>query len=247
MDDGTPEVRLALALGSAAAGYSSGGRPIDSIRHHWLPLEPNARRFKVADGRLARDSRVVMSGRDLLADCAAVVERRLIEAGARGERRLPLVAATGCRARLNDLAFMLSGRIDLDKLMDLGRAFMAIKWDAPRLPGHRHAGNSSSEQPEEAWLALRLACLPWPLSRSLDIPSDPRIVGRLLAGDSAGAIGTALGRLCSAGIRPPLQAGVTDPFTARLWAAALAFPIDRGSARRAAATLDPRMKGEIDD
>ncbi len=242
----TPEVRLALALGSAAAGYSSGGHPIDSIRHHWLPLEPGARRFKVADGRLARDSRVVMSGRDLLADCAAVVERRLIEAGARGERRLPLVAATGCSARLDDLAFMLSGRIDLDKLMDLGRAFMAIKRDARRWPGHRPAGNFSSEQPEEAWLALRLACLPWPLSKSVNIPTEPGIVRRLLAGDSAGAIGMALARLRSAGVRPPLQAGVTDLLTARLWAAALVFPIDRGSARRAAATLDPTTKGEID-
>ena len=77
----------------------------------------------------------------------------------------------------------------------------------------------------------------------MNIPAEPGIVRRLLAGDSAGAIGIALARLRSAGIRPPLQAGVTDPSTARLWAAALVFPIDRGSALRAAATLDPTMKG----
>ena len=40
------------------------------------------------------------------------------------------------------------------------------------------------------------------------------IVRRLLVGDSVGA-GIALARLRSAGIRPPLQAGVTDVLTAR--------------------------------
>ena len=36
--DASPEVRLALALGSAAAGYTREGRPIDPVRHHTLPL-----------------------------------------------------------------------------------------------------------------------------------------------------------------------------------------------------------------
>jgi len=188
-----------------------------------------------------------MMGRDLLADCAAVVERRLTEAAAEGKRKLPLVAAPGCSARPEDLAFMLSGRIDLDKLLDLSRAFMAIAWNSSRPYEARIASLPSSEQPEEAWLALRLACLPWPLARTLDIPAEPRIVRRLLAGDSAGATGTALARLRSAGIRSPLQSGVTDPSTARLWAAALAFPINRGDARRAATTLDPSLKGKIHD
>ena len=85
---------------------------------------------------------------------------------------------------------------------------------------------------EEAWLVLRLACLPWSISRDLDIPAEPSILRRLLAGDSTGAIDSARNRLRSAGIRPPLQAGMTDPSTARLWAAALAFPITRGDARR---------------
>jgi hypothetical protein len=49
--------------------------------------------------------------------------------------------------------------------------------------------------------------------------------------------------LRSVGIRPPMYAGVTDAFSARLWAAALAFPIHRGTALRAAAILDPSMKG----
>ena len=154
------------------------------------------------------------------------------------------MAAQGCGARLGDLAQFVSGAIDFDKVLDLARAFMAIKWDRWSLDQCPRATHSS-KQPEEAWLALRLACLPWPLAKNQDIPAEAGIVRRLLAGDSAGATAVALARLRSAGIRLPLQAGVTDAATARLWAAALVFPINRGSALLAAATLDPAMKGPI--
>jgi CRISPR-associated protein Csx17 len=244
LDDGSVELRLALSLGSAAAGLSREGRPFDPVRHHWLPLKPGARQFKISDKRLAQDSRVVMSGRDAVTDCAAIVERRLIEAEMEGQRHLPLVAAKGCSARLSDLGALLSGTVDLGRVLELARAFMAIKWDLWSLDQAPRATRSSA-QPEEAWLALRVACLPWPLATGKNIPAEPGIVRRLLAGDSAGATGIALARLRSAGIRPPLQAGVTDAHTARLWAAALVFPIDRGSALRAAAILDPAMKGPI--
>ncbi|MBI2190459.1 MAG: type I-U CRISPR-associated protein Csx17 [Planctomycetes bacterium] len=244
VNDESAEVRLALSLGSAAAGYSREGRPFDPVRHHWLPLKPRASQFKISDKRLAHDSRVVMSGRDALADCSAIVERRLVEAGMKGQRHLPLMAARGCSARLSDLAAFVGGTLDFGKVLDLSRAFMAIKWDLWSLD-HGPRAPRSPEQPEEAWLALRLACLPWPLASDKNIPAESGIVRRLISGDSAGAIGIAFARLRSAGIRPPLQAGYTDAQTARLWAAALVFPIDHGSALRAAATLDPAMKGPI--
>ncbi len=242
VDDGTAEVRLALSLGSAAALYSREGRPIDPVRHHWLPLKSDARHFRISEKRLTRDPRVVMFGRDPLADCAAIVERRMIEATAKAQRRLPLVAAEGCSARLSDLAAFLSATLDDFRLLDLARALMAIQWDKWS-PEHRPKLGHSSDMPEEAWLAIRLSCLAWPLARDKNISAEPGIVRRLLAGDGAGATTLALARLRSAGIRPPLQAGITDDPTARLWAAALAFPIDRGSARRAAAILNPSMKG----
>lgn len=239
----TPEVRLALSLGSAAASYKSSGRPVDPIRHHWLPLEPGARRFLISDRHLSRDARVVMFGRDPVADCAAVVERRLLEAGRRSQRILPLVAARGHDARLSDMSALLRGEINLEKIMDLARALMAVKWDAaPRGHGSATPGRSG-ELPHEAWLAVRLACLPWPLESGRIIPAEPTVVRRLIAGDSAGAIGVALGRLRSAGLRVPLRSGVTSPVSARLWAAALAFPIDRRSALHAACVLDPNLKG----
>jgi CRISPR-associated protein Csx17 len=205
-------------------------------------LERGARRFKTADKKLVNDPRVVLSGREPIRDLGAIVERRLIEAGMTGQRRSRLVAASGCGARLDDLARFLSGAVDLDKLLGLARAFMAIKWDQwsrEKLP----RAVSATEVPEECWLAVRLGCLPWPLTGDKDIPADPRLVRLLNSGDAGRAIEIACKRLRSVGIRPPLQAGVTDPPAARLWAAALAFPINRGGALRVAAILDPSMKG----
>ncbi len=241
-NDGSPEVRLALALGSAAAEYTPNGNPIDPIRHHWLPLEKGARRFKTSDKRLFNDSRVVASNRELLSDMGAVVIRRLLEAAMKGKRRSQMVAAKGCSAKWIDLSHFLSGSINLNKVMNLARAFMAIKWNQ-WAPKHYLRSPFGAEIPEEAWLAVRLACLPWPLAPGKDIPADSRIVRLLIAGESSRAINGALIRLRSVGIRPPLQTGFTDTHSSRLWTAALAFPIDPSSALRAASTLDPRLKG----
>lgn len=242
VDDGSAEVRLALALGSGAAGYTQEGRPIDPIRSHWLPLERGARRFKTAEKRLVNDPRVVAAGRDPIRDLSALVERRLIESVMKGQRRSKLVAAAGCGARLEDIARLLNGSLDLDKLIGLARAFMAIRWDQWSRD-HWLSSQQSAEVPEECWLAVRLACLPWPLTRDKDIPADSRVVRLLSGAEGSRAIEIARARLRSVGIRPPMQAGVTGPASARLWAAALAFPITRGSALRAAAILDPSMKG----
>jgi CRISPR-associated protein Csx17 len=240
--DGSAEVRLALALGSAAANYYE-GRPRDPVRHHCLPLEEKkSRRFKTADKKLVNDPRVVLSSRDPIRGLGAVVERRLIEAGMKGQRRSRLVAASGCGARLDDLARFLEGTVDLVKLLGLARAFMAIKWDL----WSRHQlprTVSSAEVPEECWLAVRLTCLPWPLTADKNIPADPRLVRLLNSGDAGRAIDIARNRLRSAGIRSPVQVSATESESARRWAAALAFPIHRDTALRAAAILDPSMKG----
>ena len=185
--------------------------------------------FKTAEKRLFHDPRVVMAGRDALADFSALVKRRLIEAAMKGRRRSQLVAASGCHARLDDLAQFLRGTVDLDKILSLARAFMAIKWNVWS-PADCPLSSQSSDQPEEAWLAIRLANLAWPLTANKDIPADPRIVRRLLAGDGCAAVAIALSRLRASGIRPPLQAGVTDVSSARRWAAALVFPINHNSA-----------------
>ncbi|MCA9088027.1 MAG: type I-U CRISPR-associated protein Csx17 [Planctomycetaceae bacterium] len=248
--DDSPEFRLALALGSAATGYRKNGRAIDPVRHHWLPLEQGAYRFQVTDKRLAKDTRVVMTGRDPVADCAAVAQRRLIEAEHTGQRHLPLKAAFRCDARLEDLARLINGDVDLDRTIVLARAFMALDWSRwnpdqhlPEMPKQDYFSH-----PDEAWLAIRLACLPkWKASAdpdSLSIPCEPAMVSRLLAGDGGAAVRIAARRLGAHGIRVPFQSAITDSQTARLWAAALVYPISRWTAKRAVEILVPDYFGE---
>jgi CRISPR-associated protein Csx17 len=260
-NDGSAELRLAVSLGSAAACYyRKDGRnvPVDPVRHHWLPLENGARRFQVKDKRLARDSRVVMHGRDPIADLTALVERRFIEStmGKTEQRRLPLQAARDCSASLlaghvdlardcsaslSDLADLLAGHVDLARVSELARAFMAVDWPQiqqdhlPKPPEHQAT-------PDEAWLAVRLAALPWPLDDNHDIRAEPAMIRRLTAGDAQGAVQIALRRLHAVGLRPPMQSAFADAQTVRLWAAALAFPIDRQTAQHAAGILDPNYR-----
>ncbi len=184
-----------------------------------------------------------MTGRDPITDCCALVERRMIEAAVKGRRTLPLVAARGCDAHPADLALLIAGSVDLTRTLELARALMAVRWDRwqptglPRAPDLRW--------PEEAWMALRLSCLPEPLDQSLAIPADGTMVRRLLAGGGASAVDIALRRLRAAGVRPPLRGACADPETARRWAAALAFPMSKRWARAMAQRFEPPNQKEI--
>jgi CRISPR-associated protein Csx17 len=258
VNDGSPEVRLALALGSAFAECKNNHHPSDSIRHHWLPLEPGARKFKLSDKRLFNDPRVVATGRDPIRDLVAIIERRLIEASMDGQRRSRLCAMPGCAARLDDLAAFLAGQLDIDLIVGLARTFMAIKWNqwerkyAPSAQRKTtpadvenaaiSKGSLTSPSPDETWLALRLCVLPFPLDESHDIPADERIVRLLMAGDATRAIEIARRRLIAVGIRPPFQAGTVNAETAKHWAAAMTFPISQYTARCVAGRLDTRLK-----
>lgn len=236
-NDGSVEWRLARALGSAAGEHRRGRFPTDPVRHHWLPLEKGGRRFRVADKRLQKDSRVVMHGRDPVADLAALIERRGIEGAADGHRRLRLVAAPGCEAHPADIAAAIVGDVDLARVSALARAFMAVRWERWR-PEARPVLHGQIA-PEDAWIALRLAALPWPLDDERVVPLDGAMIRRLAAGDGSGAVEIALRRLSAAGLRPPLRGATADPETARRWAAALAFPIHRRAAREFARAFQP--------
>jgi CRISPR-associated protein Csx17 len=236
-EDGSVEWRLACALGSAGGAYDRKSmRPIDPVRGHCLPLEPGMRRFRTSEGRLSLDPAVVVTGRDLVSDCLALVERRLIESAERGQRLLPLVAAPGLEAHPSDLTELLAGSLDLQRVLDLSRALMAIRWEkwipVPRV-------NAGLGKPEEAWVAIRLASLPWPLSEDCEIPVEGALVRRLRSGDGASALELALRRLRAAGLRPPIRGAVSSPDLARRWGAALAFPISRYQARRLARAFEP--------
>ena len=255
--DGTPEFRLALAFALQSGVYRVGGRRVeDHVRRHWLPLERKRPQLHLDPERkpcfsvsgtgpatkLDVPSEVVMHGRCGLDDAVALLERRLLEASQREGRHLPLEAALGTAARVPDLADLVADFVDLDRTLVLARAMMALdrkKWveppaflDPPSVLGW----------PDDAWLAIRLCLLPWPLRMpsgfELDIGADPAIVRRLAAGDATAAVDIALRRLRAAGVCCTIRMAAASPKTARLWAAALAFPISQKTAKRLLSRLD---------
>jgi CRISPR-associated protein Csx17 len=131
--------------------------------------------------------------------------------------------------------------VDLDRTLRLAQALMALDWRRVT-PGRRITG-PRGPMPDPAWLALRCCCLAGCLPDGRCIPCDPALLRRLRADDAGGALAIALRRLRSSGIRPPLQAGGTDPATARRWAAALIFPITPAMAAQAVAHLAPALEG----
>lgn len=263
--DSTPEFRLALSFALQSCAYRVGERRVeDHVRRHGLPLERKRPRLPLdperrprfattgagSTARLEVSPEVVMHGRRGIDDAIALVERRLVEASQRGGRHLPLKAAPNAAAGIADLASLLSGGVGPNRTLALGRALMALDrkaWtdrDVPiELP--RAPDRPDEDWPDDAWLAIRLCALPWPLeTRSgfeLDIGADPALVRRLASGDAASAVGIALRRLGAAGVRCTVRAGAVavPPDTARLWAAALAFPITKSTAARFLRRLDP--------
>ncbi len=250
-DDGSVEFRLALAFALQAAAFGKKDErkwPIKPVRCHWLPLddEKESSRFAVngtgSQARLATKSEVVIYGRSGIEDAIALVDRRLVEASQSGQRRLPLSPAFKASASPADLAQLLSGNVDLDRTLALARAFMALdgsKWAAHPCPPKT---STKDFYPDDAWLAIRLSMLPWPLPDGRKIGIDPTIVRRLESGDAATAFELARRRLRAAGISTTVHCAAVARETARLWAAALAFPITPSTAAALVRRFDPNSK-----
>jgi CRISPR-associated protein Csx17 len=233
---------LALSL---ASGTWKDKRNYWSVRHHFLPLEPGGWKFKTTDKRLADDPQVVATGRDAISDCGAIVLRRFIDSPDDAGGYFPLKGATKCGAALPDLAALIDGHVDLQRVVKLARALMAIDWRQWNRSGNEHAPRfpGGNNHPDEAWLAIRLACLPWKLG-DFEIKAEHTMVRRLLAGDGTAAANIANRRLRSCGLRVPFDAVISDDDTAARWAAALAFPVSQSTARRAANILNPKTFGD---
>lgn len=248
--DTSVEFRLALAFALQAAAFGKKDErrwPIDPVRRHWLPLDGKkpwcfATSGTGSQARLESKSDVVIFGRSGVDDAIALVKRRLVEASQSGQHRLPLTPAFRASAAPDDLAWLLSGNVDLDRTVALARALMALdgrKWAAnPGLP----KPNRGNTYPDDAWLAIRLSLLPWPLPDGRKIGVDSAIFRRLESGDAATAFELARRRLRAAGIGTTVQCATVSPEAARLWAAALAFPIEQATAADFVRRLDPNAK-----
>ena len=248
-NDGGASFRLAVALALQAAEFNREKPPIDPIRRHLLPLDAKQPgRFAASGGlgqaRLEHKQEVVMHGASASADLRALVDRRLIDAAQTKGRYLPLRAARNTAVSIADLIQLLNGNVDLGRCLDLAQVLMALDhsdWAQHPVRLNRPRANA---WPDDAWMALRLCFLPWPLRNEkgqviLDIPANPAIFRRLAAGDAAEAIAMALRRLRIAGTRCALRVASADPETARLWATALAFPIGQKTALCFLRRLDP--------
>lgn len=235
-DDGSPEFRLAVALALQAAD-ESGHEP---IRRHWLPLLPGTHRFATDAGGLRKDPRVVCSGMDAERDLIALVSRRLVDGAKGAASRLQLVAAPGFHSRPADLALLLAGSVDLTRVCNLARAFMAL--DRRGLGGAASALSPPQVhvEPPPLYGLFRLACLPWPLclgAAEVHVRCDPAVFARLGAGDLVAGGDIAIRRLKAVGLVPVLRHVVGGSVLARRLAISLAFPICQRDAARLAARL----------
>lgn len=242
VDDGSGngELRLALTL-ALQRSPTPLGKLQTGVRRHWLTLEKCRYRTSGSGSaqRLAPDTDRVMQGRSGADDAIALVSRRLVEAAQHGLRALPLEPAHGCAASRHDLARLLAGEVDIDRCLALARALMALDARACVVQRPRLQAAPVADWPDDAWMALRLALLPWPLPDGRHAGADPAILRRLQAGDASSAIGLAIRRLHAAGIPCTVRAAVASPEIAQRYAAALAFPISRDTAARFAKRLAP--------
>lgn len=241
-DDGSPEFRLAVALGSTQGPYSSGARHGGPVRHHWLPLQQWCRGYVASEDKLGKDARVVAFGRDPLADLMAVLQRRHLESEQSDRRHPQLLSRVS--AHLSDLAAWTSGAVDVVRCLGLARAFMAVDWSEWDPSKHHLSTPEDVSRPDNAWATLRLCCLPWALDSERDIPLDPEILRRLEASDLSEAFRIATQRLRAHGIRPTVRHVMTDPAWARLWAAGLTFPISRRTAQQLLLIVQPASSKE---
>ncbi|MFH1465582.1 MAG: type I-U CRISPR-associated protein Csx17 [Pseudomonadota bacterium] len=231
LDDGRPELRLALALAGAA-----GPSDREGVRAHWLPALERPGRFATSTSGLRHTTRQVVHGRDAEADLIAIVERRLVEAEVGAARTLPLPGIPGLEARLSDLQALVAGSVDLEQTLWLARFLAAMEGvQAAALPGP----SADPGTTDPIWATVRLANLAVPLRPGVAIPVDPAVVRLLASGEAGRAVEIARRRLGSVGIRPPFSTAILAPAAARRIAASLAFPIAIHTARDLARRLHP--------
>ncbi len=244
-DDGSTELRLALALASQDVALGRGEKPaFSNIRAHWMPIERSQAgqhahqrrypaRFATDATGLAKDPDVVCAGTNLERDCIALLRRRLQIAPGLNARGLGLFGARGAEASLADVMRFLAGQVDDGWILSLARAFMAIEWWSNELPWLQQPDH---ETPDAAYAIARVAHLSEPLDigEKVFVALDPEAIARLVAGNFSGAMDICLRRFRASGLLPLVRAVVGNRRQARRLAASLAFPIRGADAARCA-------------
>jgi CRISPR-associated protein Csx17 len=218
IDDGSAEVRVALAIASQHAPRAAGKQDrLGSIRAHCLPLDLEARwpKFNASAEGLIKDPRVVWIHDSLVDNLAAVALRRTVDGRQAGHAAFPLTG--DARASLGDVAAFLDGRLDDARIAALARGLMALG----ERPSLRRAPRD--ERPSALHALFRLVYLPTALGE-LKPSLDPEPLRLLMAGRLGDAGRAALRRLGAMGLRPKLRHVAGDAQLARRLAASLAIP-----------------------
>jgi CRISPR-associated protein Csx17 len=250
-DDGSHEFALAAALASIDATTNAKQSDLGfdiPFRCHLGPLSPTARQDTWSDTTLSR-TLAVWTGRSLVRDMVAVLERRLIEARRHnfirdqsaeiplaGRRTAPLAAITA----------FLAGRTDDDRIAALAAG---LAWTRLR-------ARTSSDSPRGDALPFAYAAL-----KPLFAPGgvgpetiekrmlDPLPLVRLIrAGRAADAVTFALRMAHGAGLSTPFAALNPElPLDSGRLAAALLFPVAPKAHERLMVRAYPELSKEDED
>lgn len=218
MFDGTPEMRLALAI-ATQRDPATGAKSLGPLRAHCIPLDEdwNYRRFASGSEGLRKDPRVVWTGRDLVSDLTAVALRRAIDGRARGRKGYPL--AGSAHAPLADVRAFLEGNLDEPRIARLVRGLTTVSVDGAIV---RMRAERSDALPLHA--LVRLTHLPHEFGR-LAPHYDATALRQLASGRLEEAAKTLQARLVAMGLRSKLRVVAGDARFAQRLAACVTIPV----------------------
>lgn len=239
VDDGTPEVRLAIALASLV-DTSRHDDVAKSLREYWLPMKGD-RQFDSGANGLVIPPRLVGRGEDLTTDLMRVLVRRAMELKRTKHRSSLALHARGERyARLDDVEAYIDGVLDEDRILQLALPLMAVESF-----GSSKATRAPYRTPDPAHALFRLVTPCVSDDENSEIILEPRVLRALERGDDRSASSVALARLRSLGLRPKISNIVVSPARLLRIGAALLFPLSKTELSRCRSVLlKPAPKNE---
>ena len=212
IDDGSAEVRLAIAIASQSDAE------LGPLRVNAVPLAPpKFFAFDTTAEGLVRDPSVVWQGRSLVTDLTGIALRRVIDGIRSGVGHFPL---QGRRfASLDDVRLFLEGRVDDVRVARLVRGLLSLNWSEVPIELPPDLG-----EPDALHALVRLTHLPRKL-RSIVPRLDATPLRLLAAGRLQEAAARLTNRLVASSLRPKIRVVAGDPAFAMRLGACVAIPI----------------------
>ena len=243
--DGDVEFRLAAALASIGCEE---GETVGPLRRHLESVDVLSLNFRFPKwSKTAHDPNVVWGHGGLVRNLIAVLQRRLIEALRHGKQKnhdVLLFPGTGrYNASLGDITAFINGDVDDSRIEALLRGLILINWRYIGKDVLRQLAGDLKPTPDAAYALLKLCHLSGKLGDK-DVPLQPAIIRRAVAGDLAAASRLATRRLRGSGFSPAVDVVMCRGERAARIAAALMFPVSMFDANRLAQTV---LRPKADD